>query len=191
VNSSPARRGISQTLIVMAGLPGTGKSTIAQALAQSLAAVVLDKDRIRAALFPATEIEYSTEQDDFCMRIMLQVAGHLLERTHKWVILDGRTFSRRYQIEEVRGFAQKLGVPCRVIECVCSDRSVRERLQRDLDEGRHPATNRTYEMYLEVKARFEPIAEPKRVVNTDDPLKLCVQQALDYVRPNRATYPPA
>ena len=115
VNSSPIQRGISQTLIVMAGLPGTGKSTIAQALAQPLAAMVLDKDRIRAALFPVAEIEYSTEQDDFCMRIMLQVAGYLLQHQQKRVILDGRTFSRRYQISQVRGFARRLGVPCRVI----------------------------------------------------------------------------
>ena len=40
-------------IVIMAGLPGTGKSTLARALAQRLAGAVLDKDEIRAALFAA------------------------------------------------------------------------------------------------------------------------------------------
>jgi predicted kinase len=39
-------------LIAMAGLPGSGKSTLATCLEPRLGAVVLDKDRVRAALFP-------------------------------------------------------------------------------------------------------------------------------------------
>jgi predicted kinase len=182
VSIAPPKRPAPRTLIVMAGLPGTGKSTVARALEKALPAVVLDKDRIRAALFPPPEIEYSTKQDDFCMRIMLQVAEYLLQGPGKRVILDGRTFSSRYQIDAVRGFAQRLRIPCRVIECVCADRTARKRLERDLNEGRHPATNRTYKMYLGVKAHFEPIAEPKLVVNTDDPLEFCVQRALEYIQ---------
>jgi predicted kinase len=56
-------------LVVMAGLPGTGKSRLATGLAQALPGVILDKDRIRAALFPPEEIEYSLPQDNFCMQI--------------------------------------------------------------------------------------------------------------------------
>ena len=45
-------------LIAMAGLPGTGKSTLAAALAEALPAVVLDKDKLRAGLIPPDKIEY-------------------------------------------------------------------------------------------------------------------------------------
>ena len=62
-------------LILMAGLPGTGKSTLSRALATDLGGIVIDKDQIRAALFSPPDIEYSTEQDDFCMAVMLKVAG--------------------------------------------------------------------------------------------------------------------
>jgi predicted kinase len=56
-------------LIAMAGLPGTGKSTLAHHLADACASIVLDKDSIRAALFPIDQVEYSTRQDDFCFKL--------------------------------------------------------------------------------------------------------------------------
>ena len=64
-------------LILMAGLPGTGKSALSRALAAELGGTVIDKDHIRAGLFDPADIEYSTEQDEFCMRVMLKVAGYL------------------------------------------------------------------------------------------------------------------
>jgi predicted kinase len=39
-------------LVIMAGLPGTGKSTISRVLAAEVGGLVLDKDNVRAALFP-------------------------------------------------------------------------------------------------------------------------------------------
>ena len=69
----------------------------------------------------------------------------------------------------------------RVIECVCVDETARRRLEQDAAEGRHPATNRTYEMYRAVKARFEPILEPKLIVDTDGSLAECVRQAMRYL----------
>src|SRR5438270_13324243 len=106
----------------MAGLPGTGKSTLAGGLAEALPAVLLDKDRVRAALFAPDDVEHSTRQDDFCLGIMLQVAGYLWQNTSRLhVILDGRPFARRYQRAEVAAFAAEHGVPFRIIECVCKE----------------------------------------------------------------------
>ena len=78
-------------LILMAGLPGSGKSTLSRALAAKFDATVLDKDEIRAALFAPADIEYSTEQDDFCMGIMLKVAGYIFRKEpSRRIFLDGR-----------------------------------------------------------------------------------------------------
>ena len=54
-------------LIALAGLPGTGKSTLAVRLAADLGAAVLSKDAARAALFPPPVLDYSAGQDDVCM----------------------------------------------------------------------------------------------------------------------------
>jgi predicted kinase len=170
-------------LIAMAGLPGTGKSTLAQNLAGACSGVVLNKDLIRAALFPMALIEYSTRQDDFCMSILFQVAAYMLQNDPSlYVILDGRTFSRTYQVEALDQFAEKLKEPLKIIECICSDETVQKRLEEKVTVGaKHLAGNRDYQLYLTMKARFEPIREPKLLVNTDEDLAHCLALCLDYV----------
>jgi adenylylsulfate kinase len=162
-------------LILMAGLPGTGKSTLSQALAVELGGTVLDKDQIRAVLFPNSDIEYSTEQDDFCMGIMLKVAGYIFRKDpSRLIFLDGRTFSQRYQLDRATGFAEAITQPWRIIECVCSEESARARLANDPG---HVAANRDFSLYLEVKKRFEEITLPKIVVDTDQALAAGVRTA--------------
>jgi predicted kinase len=169
-------------IVIMAGLPGTGKSTLARELASQTSGAVLDKDRIRAALFAPAEIEYSTEQDDFCMEVLLATAEYLLGKNpSRHVFLDGRPFARRYQIEQVIATAKQLRQPWRILECVCSDEAARKRIEEQAAE--HPAANRDFSLYLKTKAEFEEITMPKTVVDTDRSLDSCVQQALKAISP--------
>lgn len=167
-------------IILMAGLPGTGKTTLARELARHVDGRVLSKDEFRHSLFAPVEIEYSSRQDDFVLEIMLDTAGHLLARDRdRHIFLDGRTFSRRYQIENVIARAASLHQPWRIVECICSESIARERLESDAGSGAHPAQNRTYQLYVEVKARFEAITLPKIVIDTAKSLDNCVQMALE------------
>src|SRR5215475_14441251 len=148
-------------LILMAGLPGTGKSTISRALAGKLGGTVVNKDEVRGGLFYPRDIEYSTEQDEFCMRVMLKVAGYIFRKDpRRRIFLDGRTFSRRYQLDRATGFARAIGQPWHILECVCEEETARQRLAAD---RAHLAANRDFNLYLAVKARFEEITLPKTV----------------------------
>src|ERR1019366_431397 len=156
-------------IVMMAGLPGAGKSTLARALAERLDGMVLDKDAVRAALFEPRFVEYSVEQDDFCMEILLETVAYLLKKhSGLHLLLDGRTFSKRYQRARVIEFCAQAGTTWAIVECVCSEETALSRLS----EGResHIAKNRTAELYREIREGWDPIAEPSLVVNTDQDL---------------------
>jgi predicted kinase len=165
-------------IVLMAGLPGTGKTTLARELARRTQGALLSKDEIRAALFSPEDIEYSVKQDDFVMEVMLETARYMLQQTPaRKIVLDGRTFSRRYQIDRVLKLAAELAQPWTIIECTCSDASARRRLDLEPDPT-HPAHNRTFALYLAVKARFEPITYPRTTISTDQSFEECLQLAL-------------
>lgn len=170
-------------IVLMAGLPGTGKSTLARALAARIGGAVLDKDVIRAALF-GPFVEYSTEQDDFCQEVMLQAAAYLLDKDRaRHILLDGRTFSRRYQRQNVIDASTKLQVRWAIIECVCTEATAHRRLAEAQKAGTHPAKNRTPELYAEVRNHWEAIEQPKLVLNTEEPLETCTGRALKLLSP--------
>jgi predicted kinase len=174
-------------LIAMAGLPGAGKSTLAARLAGELGGVVLGKDAVRAALFPPPVLDYSAAEDDIAMRAVYAAAAHVRRAfPDQAVILDGRTFRRAAQVADLLAFAGSLGEAPRIIECVCDDEVARRRLERDLADGTHPAGNRTFALYLSLKADAEPITLPHLGLDTGRlSLDECVARCVDYLRPGR------
>lgn len=172
---------IPKLLIAMAGLPGSGKSTLACRLSELVPAVVLDKDTIRAALFPSPEIDYSARQDDFCFAIMLQTASYLMDKG-RTVILDGRTFSLKYQVDRLVRFSRAAGAMIEIIECVCPEEAVYQRLSLDEAHGLHIAANRDFGLYQKLKAQAVPIQVPHLQVDTSRPFDECTTACLNYLR---------
>jgi adenylylsulfate kinase len=153
------------TWVLFAGLPGTGKSTLAKALAERLSAAILDKDRVRAALFPGTLTDYTTEQDELCIRAMMQAAAYLTERKRTALIFfDGRTFSTAAQIDQVLQAAESAGACWRILHLTCEDSVAEQRLACNAPD--HPAKNRDPGLYRAIKQRFEPIVHPHLRVDT-------------------------
>jgi len=171
----------------MAGLPGTGKSSIARQLATRLHALVLSKDEIRAELFSNEQIDFSREQDDLCMMVVYLIAGYLLRANpEQTIVIDGRTFSQSYQTEQLLSRAESFEVKPVIIECVCDDAVARQRLENDRRAGAHPAANRTYKLYLDLRDKAEPINADRLLVDTGkESLKNSVDRCIAYLKNER------
>ena len=114
---------------------------------------------------------------------MVSLAGYLLERDRsRFIFLDGRPFSRRYQIENVVNAAASIQQSWHIIECVCGEELARQRLEDDSALALHPAGNRNFQLYLDVKSRFEAITLPKTVIDTGQALEASIGQALAALR---------
>jgi predicted kinase len=165
-------------LVILSGLPATGKSTLCHALAAYAPSALLNKDVIRLAVFGG-HIDYSHQQDDLCGSMMFAAAEYLLRKNRSlYVYLDGRTFSRECQLRAAVDLAERLAVPWRILYCVCSDEVAERRLKH---AGHHLAQNRSFTLYKQIQADFEPIAFEHLMINTDLPLKDSLARAAAYL----------
>lgn len=166
-------------LVLLTGLPGSGKSHLARALASVLHADVLDRDAIRDAIFPARDLDYSAEQNELASQVAYQVAEYILLRDRDRVlILDGRPFSKHTQVDEVVMLAQRVRHPLCVVYCWAPDAVVRRRLEDDIASTGNVASGRNMEKYLRIKATFEPLQVEHLSVNTDQSIDEVVQVVL-------------
>jgi predicted kinase len=165
--------------VIFTGLPGTGKSTLARAIAARLDGHVLSKDEIRAAVFGARFTSYTLEQDDLVQTWMEAAAADLWASNPRlWVFFDGRTFSRQYQRRRLQELCVQHKQRYAFFHCTASESTIRERLREP-----HPAANRNFELYKEMEAKFEDVLErPCLELSTDQPLEKTLTWALAFLR---------
>lgn len=113
-------------LVILGGLPGTGKTTLAQELARRLGAVHLRVDSIEGELFLRAGAD---EVGDLGYRISHHLAADNLA-VGRTVIADQVNDSEAAR-EGWVGVAEAAGAPCCQIELICSDKDEwRRRLAR-------------------------------------------------------------
>ena len=165
-------------VVQMHGLPGSGKSTIAMALARETGAIVLDKDVIKSAL-----LRWGLEDRDAggaSYQVFFDQAADLLRRGHP-VILDSPVFWAEVERKSA-AVASDAGVPYFLIQTVCPDEA---ELRRRL--ASRPALASQPRAALDLRdhpGSIEPKGE-RLVLNTMLPLDETVALALDYIGARR------
>lgn len=166
-------------LILVCGLTGTGKSTLARELSRRLGLSTISSDATRKAMAGTIARQGAVRYQEGIYSPQMTAATYtkMAEETEELfgrgegVILDA-TFHRKTQREAILRLAARHGIPVAVIHCESADEIVRERLQRRAAEGRDLSDGR-WEIYVEQRAAFEPISEVGKenylVLNTDAP----------------------
>jgi predicted kinase len=175
----PSTKSAVPVLIVLTGLPGTGKSTVAQELSQRLPAIVIASDFVRKTLFP--EPTYSGEESRFVHSVSRAVMGHYLQRGYS-VIADATNLSEWHRSLFART-AERNSAPMIVVQTVAPERLVRSRLRRRLIQ-RTPGdfSDADWEVYQKLATQVEPIRGRYLRVDTSRDLASNIQRVLRAVR---------
>ncbi len=135
-------------LVLLIGLPGSGKSTLARALASQSGYMHLDRDVIRAAMFPACRFSAVEKR---AANAALHAAVDAALELGDTVLVDGMTFARRAERDDFRTLAQVHGAWTQGLFLDCSVALAQARIRGD----EHPAGDRNTELVAAVAARFE------------------------------------
>jgi len=140
-------------VVALIGLPGAGKSMVAAALERELGLRRVCRDAIRQAMFPRCEYSFVEKRAAF-RTVLLAVEINCL--IGEPTVIDGMTFSRRADFDELHARAERHGYDVLPLFIDCPSALARERIARDLVERVHPAADREPELVDRVARRFDP-----------------------------------
>lgn len=164
-------------LVLVCGLPATGKSTVARDIAKKLKAVALNTDIIRKQLFRRPT--YTSEEKRLVYKTLFLVAEYLL-KSDRNVVLDG-TFYKRGLRRRVYDISKSTGTRLAVIECRAPDESIKRRMGRRAKRRRGPS-DANHEIYKKIKADFEPIKRRHLTLDTSKSRQSNMEETLRYLK---------
>ena len=145
-------------IVVICGLPGVGKSTLAKDLAPLLNAVILSSDKIRKELFPNPI--YSKREVKIIYDVMILLAKYLYGAGINCII--DATFNKEKSRTQLKN---KLMLPEEelfMVECICPEDTIVSRLKT----RKNDYSDADLRIYKRMKKTYEPILEDHLVIDT-------------------------
>jgi len=151
-------------VVALLGLPGCGKSTLARALAHDSGLAIIDRDAIRAGMFPPYVMGV---EEKAAATAALWLAVRAMLEAGQGVIIDGMTFSRRADRDTARGLAHAFDAAWLPVEVRVTQREAMARIRA---QATHSSKERTPRLVRLVAARFAPVDADTLVIDGTRPL---------------------
>jgi len=180
-----ARRLNRPVLLITCGLMGTGKSTIARALSESLGWPRLSSDALRKELANLSPREHRYEKFDQGLyapdfsrttyQALFERARNILDRGNS-LIIDA-SFKKQMDRREAQALAEQAGADFLLIECQLPEGEVRRRLAPRVSDPEEPSDGR-WELFAAQREDFERVAEMSSdfhlALRTEAPVEDCL-----------------
>lgn len=174
--------GHKPTLVLMAGLPGVGKTTLANRLGQILPWTVIDKDTIKDKLLGLGTLEEETA-GWAAFEVAFGEVHDCLTKRRRSVILDSSALLP-FVLERAMQLCNEAGAELKVIYCVV-DNAVR--LQRLQTREQRPSQSRCHLINEEeAYQRFTHLPPNVLKLRTEGDLEEYKEEALAYLTADRA-----
>jgi predicted kinase len=164
-------------IIIVCGLPGSGKSMFAERLAERVGGLYINSDQVRLQLHASGK--YSAEDKLVVYKEMLFQTTNALEENRD-VIVDG-TFYHHSLREMFLRLADAYHTVLEVIEIIADELLIAERLRKP-----RKYSEADFTVYEKVRDDFEGITMPHLTLeSTNDNLDVMLKSAINYIERDR------
>jgi predicted kinase len=160
-------------IVIVFGLPGSGKSYFASRLAIIINAGYVNSDRLRKEMF--RDRTYSEREKAAVYKAMLEKMKEAMNQNRN-LVLDA-TF---YKNETRKLFIQEAERMDGIffIEVKADENIIRERLKEE-----RPYSEADFEVYKVIRQHYEPMNEPHLILeSTNENIDNMLQKAVDYLK---------
>jgi predicted kinase len=167
-------------LIVLSGLPGTGKSLLAAGLSRQLGIPVLSVDPIESAMLRAG-LAQSFETGLAAYLVVEAIADGALALGQSAIVDAVNCVDEAKAMW--RALAERHGAPLRVIECHCSDEALHRQRLESRRRGLAPGfPEPTWDDVVRRRATYTVWTEPLLALDSVEPPEASLERALAWLR---------
>ena len=161
-------------VIIIFGLPGSGKSYFASRFAKVINAAYINSDKVRKETFEKSvysDLQKKAVYDKMLEQMKLSV------KQNKNVVLDATFHKENTRKPFAEEMKDKGGIS--FIEIQADENTIRERLKRP-----RPYSDADFEVYKIISQQNEPLNEPHLILKSTDNINEMIQTATDYLKTN-------
>jgi predicted kinase len=163
-------------LLLLSGLPGTGKSFLARKIAQELPCVIVEGDFVRKTLTDGRP-DYTAHESSFIHRVSHKVIEQLLDEGRN-TIHDATNLAEKHR-ERLYHVATRTRAKLVIVRTIASEAIVRERLaQRFSRRDPFDLSDADWDVYRQLQTEIEPVARAHLVVDTNAGMNEAVRRIL-------------